>query len=266
MIRDIRYVGLKVVSIDSVSLVKRHYSFYKYLGESMKKILVTGLVLSGILLSGCSTIQDAYYKIESTVADNAFESIIAESQEYVLEARLLISEGNIEEAKSYLDNAYELYPRQASLHRTYQAYYELTGNEKLSQLAAARYNAMVVKSDALNKKGHYAMTKMESLVLAEKLFSLSLVYHDENTATLMNIATLGYTTGDFELAQSSLKLLERLGHVSPESQFLNYMLAKRANDRDGMQIARFILQLSWPESRQYEFIKENEGTNWSTLS
>ena len=227
----------------------------------MKKIFVVSFIAASIKLAGCTTIPELYESARQHVIQNQFESTVEESQEYVLEAKLLISEGNIKEAKEYLDKAYSLYPRQASLHKTYKQYYEITGNDRLAKLASQRFDAMVVKSNALNKKGHVAMTEMDSLVLAEKLFTLSLIYHDENTATLMNIATLGYTTGDFELASSSLKMLNRLGHMSPESQLLSYLMAKRMDDQEGMQITKFIMRVSWPDSRQYKFIQEHDESN-----
>ena len=216
---------------------------------------VTLLALSVSVASGCSTISDVYGSIEKEVEDNRFENRINRSQEYIVEARLLLNEGQAVKAKEMLDKAYQLYPRQASLHDTYKAYYDALGNERLAHLAMARYNKMVGQSNALNEKGRYAMTQMDALTLAGNLFKLSIIYHDENTSTLVNIATLGYTTGDYELAKSSLRMLNRLGHLSPEASMIDFLIAEAEGNDDHMRIVRMIMRNSWPNSSQTKFIE-----------
>jgi len=223
--------------------------------KGFSKIAKLCLLSSSIVLAtGCSTINNMYNAVEATVADHQFESRIVESQDHILDAKVLLAQGQFDEAKSHLDKAYSLYPRQASLHDTYKRYYEALGNEKLARLAMARYEKMVVKSNALNEKGRYAMESMNALKLAGDLFNLSLVYHDENTSTLINITTLGYTTGDYHLAKSSLRMLHKLGHMSPESTMLDFLVAQVEGDKEHMQIVRKVMRKSWPTSPQYKFV------------
>jgi tetratricopeptide (TPR) repeat protein len=206
------------------------------------------------MFNGCASIADMRLNIENQVEDRNFESRISKSQEFIVEARLLLVEGNLVEAKKTLDQAYTLYPRQASLHSTYQNYYEQLGNHNLASLAIARYEKMVNQSNVLNQKGRHAMVKMDALDLAGKLFNLSIIYHDENVSTLVNIAMLGYTTGDYELASSSLRILNRLNHFSPEASLIEFLVADAQGDATRMQITKMIIKNAWPDSPQRVFI------------
>lgn len=214
-----------------------------------------GLVASAIALSGCSGLSNMYSGMEKSISDYQFEQRIQESRMLIREANAYLIEGNIVSAKASLDEAYTIYPRQASLHDSYREYYKYLGNEELVKLASARFDKMVETSNVLNAKGRYAMTKLENMDVAGDLFNLSLIYHDKNTATLVNIATLAYTTDDMQLASSSLRMLNALGHQSPESSMLEYLVAERQGDTQTKMIVRMIMKNEWPNSAQYKFIQ-----------
>tara|TARA_Y100001973_G_C5170506_1_gene318746 strand:- start:394 stop:1098 length:705 start_codon:yes stop_codon:yes gene_type:complete len=224
----------------------------------LKSSLIASGVTITLLLSGCSTMSKVYYNVEKSIEDKEFNERVNESQMHIREAQALLFETEYEQAKYHLDQAFKLFPRQASLHSTYQQYYELLGNEELAHLASKRYENMVVRSDALNRKGRIAMVEMEKYKLAKDLFSLSLIYHDENTSTLVNIATLGLTTHDYELADVSLRLLSKMGHQSPEASLIEYLVAQHAGDNKRMDIVKLIMKINWPESKQFKFI-DNQG-------
>jgi Tfp pilus assembly protein PilF len=88
--------------------------------------------------------------------------------------------------------------------------------------------------------------------------SLSVIYHDKNVATLINIATLGLTMDDTALAQKSINILKGFGHSSPEASLLEYLVAQRLGDRDKMHYVQLFMRASWPESKQYQFTSNGE--------
>ena len=221
-------------------------------------LMASGMAIT-LLLSGCSTMSNVYYNVEKSIEDKEFNELVNESQIHIREAKVLLSEAEYEQAKYHLDQAFMLFPRQASLHASYQKYYEILGNERLARLASKRYEDMVIRSDALNRKGRIAMVEMEKYILAKDLFSLSLIYHDENTGTLVNIATLGLTTGDYELANVSLRLLSKMGHQSPEASLIEYLVAQHAGDNERMDIVKLIMKINWPDSKQFKFIDAQVG-------
>lgn len=227
------------------------------LNRTVSALLITSTLLT---LNGCSALTSVYGSIQKDISDIHFESKISRSQFWIKEANALMFEGDYASAKLKLDEAYKLYPRQASLHEGYRNYYEFTGNQRLAKLATLRFDRMVEKSNALNLKGRYAMVQLDSPQLASDLFTLSITYHDENTATLVNIATLGYTTGDYALALSSLKMLNKLGHMSPEAALIEYLVANQLDDNDTMQVVKLIMKSSWPDSKQYKFINSGLET------
>lgn len=227
------------------------------LNRTVSTLLLTSALLT---LNGCSALSSVYGSIQKDISDIHFENKISESQFYIKEANALMFEGDYASAKLKLDEAYMLYPRQASLHEAYRNYYQFTRNRKLAKLATLRFDRMVEKSHALNLKGRYAMVQLDSPQLASDLFTLSITYHDENTATLVNIATLGYTTGDYALALSSLKMLNKLGHMSPEAALIEYLVANQLGDTDTMQVVKLIMKNSWPDSKQYKFIGSGMDT------
>lgn len=223
-----------------------------------KKLVLIPAALAMLTLSGCSVVNDLYTSVEKDIENSKFEKKVGASQAYIDEANALMYEGDFAKAKTFLDKAYMLYPRQASLHHSYKEYYKFLGDQKLADLASKRYEQMVVRSKALNEKGRYAMVEMDSLELAGDLFTLSIIYHDKNTATLVNIATLGYTTGDYALAQSSLKMLSALGHMSPEASMIEFLVADALGDNKTMQIVKLIMKSAWPDSPQYKFVNTGE--------
>jgi len=227
------------------------------LKKTVSALLITNALLA---FSGCSALNNVYGSIQNDISNIRFENRIGKSQLYIKEAKALMFEGDYKSAKIKLDKAYKLYARQASLHAGYRNYYEFTGNQKLAYLATRRFERMVEKSNVLNLKGRYAMVQLDSPQLASDLFSLSITYHDENTATLVNIATLGYTTGNYALALSSLKMLNKLGHMSPEAALIEYLVATQLGDNDTMQIVKIIMKSSWPDSKQYKFISSGLQT------
>lgn len=239
------------------SVLYNHSNFIiECIMNSFAKIAKMTVVFVSIAsASGCVSVKDMYGNIEKNIESRNFETKVFDSQELIVEARLLLSEGEPQKAKELLDKAYALYPRQASLHGTYQKYYEQLGDRKLARLAMARYDKMVSQSEVLNQKGRHAMVNMNALKLAGDLFNLSIIYHDENTSSLVNIATLGYTTGDLALAKSSLRILGRLGHLSPEASMVEFLVAQAEGDSERMRIVRLIMKNSWPDSPQYNFVK-----------
>ena len=225
----------------------------------LKTSFKASITVTAVLLAGCSTMSNMYYSVEKSIEDKEFNDRVSESQMLVREAKALLAENDYDKAKQYLDQAYKLFPRQASLHATYQEYYQILGNEKLARLASKRYENMVVRSEALNRKGRIAMVELEKYILAKDLFSLSLIYHDQNTSTLVNIATLGLTTDDYELANVSLSLLSKMGHQSPEASLIEYLLAQRTGDNERLGIVKLLMKINWPESKQYKFIDFHDG-------
>jgi|TARA_R110000796_G_scaffold50909_2_gene120176 Tfp pilus assembly protein PilF len=214
------------------------------------KLIYAACITSTLLLSGCTFVSKTF----NSAFEPSFNEKVAISQSMVHQAAILLDENKLEQAKSLLDSAYETFPRQSQLHAKYALYYEKTDNLKLEQLAKSRERSMKAKSDALEKKGFYAMSQMESHTIAKQLFSLSLIYNQENTRTLISIATLGYTTGDTELATASLNILEKIGYQSAEYHMLTYLVAERQANGDVMREAKLALYNGWPSSPQLKLI------------
>lgn len=215
----------------------------------MKNSISLCIATSIFAISGCTSL--------TGIMKPSFNESVAQSQAYVQKAVLLIESNNYTEAKIYLDEAYLLFPRQAALHEQYLAYYTHMNDLTLMDVARARYKSMLVKSDTLQMKGFYAMSKMESNDLARQLFSLSLIYNQENTRTLTSIAALGYTTNDIQLANTALKILKQLNFKSPESTMLDYLVAERLDDQPAMKLAKLTLYTQWPTSPQLKLIEKN---------
>ena len=95
----------------------------------MKFKLLASILALGIL-SGCSTIENAYLSAESKYENYKFNYQVKSSQILILEARAYLLEGDYEKAKSYLDQAFVKYSKQASLHAAYKDFYETLGNTK----------------------------------------------------------------------------------------------------------------------------------------
>jgi Tfp pilus assembly protein PilF len=211
-----------------------------------------------ITLGGCSTIGNKWGDIETSYTDIKFEERVRDSKLLIQEANIFMSEGDYTSAKKKLDEAYIVYAKQASLHDSYRNYYEILGNVQLAELATKRFEGMIRKSNVLNEKGRYAMVQLNHEELAADLFNLSLIYHEKNTSTLVNIATLAYSTDDIALAIASLKMLDVLGHRSPEASILEYLVADKQGDFERKMLVKLIMKISWPESIQYHFIETGE--------
>lgn len=216
--------------------------------------MASALLSLFFLITGCSSVSNFVQQYEGYQAQQSFNQNVENSQFLVLEAKALLYEGEEEKAKILLDKAFNQFKDHSLLHETYGAYYKQTENTRLLAVSKKRANDLKVRSDQLNQKGRIAMVVYDSFVVAEDLFSLSLIYWAGNTDTLINMATLAYVSHNTGMGLASIRQLNRLGHSSAEASMLSYFIYEMNGDVNKMATAKVEMSILYKDTPQFALV------------
>ena len=250
----------------------------------MNPHVLLGVVIFGVLLSGCETIREtgsqhsperiaaanvelglAYMQEnENDVALQKFEKALKADPDYVpahIATGLLYQRlGNLDQAEKYYKQALRLEPDNPRALNSYGQYLCQTGKIAESEkylLKAAENPLYGAPEVAYTNAGICALREGDS-VKAEEYFRKALQFNPNVTLALFQMTRISYEKQRYLSARGYLQRYFEVSDHSPEVLWLGIRIERELGDKDAVASYSLALRANYPDSDEAQLLLESE--------
>ena len=250
----------------------------------MNPHVLLGVVIFGVLLSGCETIREtgsqhsperiaaanvelglAYMQEnENDVALQKFEKALKADPDYVpahIATGLLYQRlGKLDQAEKYYKQALRLEPDNPRALKSYGQYLCQTGKIAESEkylLKAAENPLYGAPEVAYTNAGICALREGDS-VKAEEYFRKALQFNPNVTLALFQMTRISYEKQRYLSARGYLQRYFEVSDHSPEVLWLGIRIERELGDKDAVASYSLALRANYPDSDEAQLLLESE--------